>query len=180
MKILISGPQGSGKSTQARIVAQKLNLCLIKTGHLIREFAALPGDVNSLVKNLLERGEMVDDILVADLIKEKLALDECQDGFVMDGYPRRMSQLQVFDPKFDLVFSLDISNDVARKRLLARGRVDDTALAIEKRIELYHLETEKVLDYYRNKGCLVIVEGILPLDEVTSEIEKIVKQRLAQ
>lgn len=173
--ILLSGPQGCGKTTQANLVAMRYNFCLIKAGDLLRQYAAQPG--NEALLATLNSGDFVDDQMLADLIKARLAEPLCHDGIVTDGYPRRMSQLEVFDPQFDYVFEIKISDAEAVKRLTARGRSDDTPEVILKRLANYHAETEPVLDYYAKQGKLVEINGEQSIEDVyqaiISHLEKI-------
>lgn len=176
MKILLTGPQGSGKTTQANIIAQKYNLSLIKTGDLVRKLAT--GDskeAEEVRKQAIDEGVLVDDVLVARLVSERLAQPDGKEGFVMDGYPRRLSQLKLFDPGFDYVIYLDIDDKLAVKRMMERGRMDDTPELIKKRLEIYHKETEPVIHFYREAHRLIIVDGRLSVGEVTDQIIRILK-----
>src|SRR5476651_1142911 len=98
MHLLIMGPQGSGKTTQARIIAEKLGMCVIKTGDLVRQKAMEDSDEGRSLKKSLESGDLSDDNLVASLLEKDLSNPKCLNGVVVDGFPRRMSQLAVFDP----------------------------------------------------------------------------------
>lgn len=170
MRILITGPQGSGKTTQAKLISAKMGLCLVKTGDLIREKAAENSDIGCSLKEAIDKGNLVDNAVLADMLREKFNKPECRSGFVVDGYPRSLPQLAVFDPGYDLVFYLNISDEEAKKRLLARGREDDTPEAIEERLKIYHRQTKQVLDYYRDLGKLVEVNGEQPVGKVTISI----------
>lgn len=170
MHILVTGPQGCGKTTQANLIAQKLNYCLIKAGDLLREFAEQPGEENARIKADLEKGQLVDDQILARLMKDKLNQPLCHDGIVTDGYPRKMSQLEAFDPHFDKVFYIKISDDEGIRRLSSRGRSDDTPEAIKTRLNWYHQETEPVLDYYRKQGILVEIDGEKTIEEIYEDI----------
>jgi adenylate kinase len=172
MKILITGPQGSGKTTQANILAKKLDYRLIKLGDLLREFARGNGEENKRVAEWLKNGEMADDEVPARLVKEEFDEYKDEKGVIADGCPRRMSQLERYDPGFDIVFDLVIDDEVGVERLVGRGRSDDTPKGIKKRLSWYHQETEPVLDYYRKKGILVEIDGTKSVDEVTKEILK--------
>ncbi len=172
MKILVTGPQGSGKTTQAEIIAKKLKLPFVKVGNLVRAKSTDGTKEADTLKKALETGEIADDSIVASLLQNKLSGLELQKGFVVDGYPRRISQLEAFDPHFDIVFNLDISDEVAKERLLKRGRVDDTPALIDERLRIFHKLTKEVLKYYQAQGILVTVEGEKSTKEVTKEIEK--------
>jgi adenylate kinase len=170
MKILITGAQGSGKTTQANILAERLGFSLIKLGDLLREFAQGDGEENKRIAEELSKGDLVDDAVAARLIKKRFENSTEEKGSVTDGYPRRMHQMELFDPHYDKVFNLVIDDQVGVKRLLARGRGDDTPEAIEKRLSWYHQETEPVLEHYKREGILVEVDGEKSIEEVTNDI----------
>lgn len=169
-RIGIMGPVGSGKSTQAKIIAEKLGLCWVSTGELARQQAQEDSDLGRKFKQLLDEGQLIDDPDIAELLRVKLAQTECQTGFVLDGYPRDLPQASFFDPHFEKVFFLKMTEAEVIKRLLLRGRFDDTPELIKTRLQIYHQLTEPVLDYYRNQGCLVEVDGDRSIEEVAAEI----------
>ncbi len=170
MKVMITGPQGSGKTTQAKLVAGKLGLCLVKTGDLVRAKALEDDEIGRSLKASLDSGDLSDDAVVASLVKPEIESDRCRMGFVVDGFPRRLSQLQYFDPQFDKVFYLDVADATAKTRMLRRGREDDTPELIEERLKVFHQLTDPVIAYYRNLGKLVKVNGEQPIEKVTEEI----------
>lgn len=170
MIISISGPVGSGKTTQAEILAKELSIPLIDTGNLLRE---LPEESTEgqAVKKALESGGIVDDEIVARVVKKRIEESDCQNGFIMDGYPRRLSQLQEFDPGFDHIFYLDIDDSEVMERLSKRGRSDDLPEVIAKRLDLYHELTEPVLEYYQKQGILHRIDGCGSVTEVAERVK---------
>lgn len=175
MKIGIAGPQGSGKSTQAQILSKKFNLCLIDCGNLIRQKAKDKDSVGKRTFKSLEKGELVDDQIVAEVFRNRVGRSDCKLGFIADGYPRRLSQLKVFDPQFNKMIYLDVSDQAVEKRLLFRGRFDDTPSLIKKRLAVYHQNINPVLDFYQRKGKLIKVDGSRSVTDVTKEIIKDLK-----
>jgi adenylate kinase len=171
-RILITGPQGSGKTTQGEIIAKKLELCLVNTGELLRELAEGDSEESRIIKEALAKGELADDRIVSSEVKKKISQPECRKGFITDGYPRRIEQLSLFDPKFDKVFYLQVPDDVVEQRLLGRGREDDTPELIQNRLEWYHQEINPLLDHYRKEGKLVTIDGSKSIEEIASEIDK--------
>lgn len=159
MRILVAGPQGSGKTTQAKILAEKLGVCFISTGDLMRELSAEDTEEGKLVKSSLEKGALVDDQIAADALRREIESDRCRQGFVSDGFPRHLGQLEYFDPQFDKVIYLDVPDEEVIKRLLARGRADDTLPLILERLSIYHGQTEPVLNLYESQGKLVRIDG---------------------
>lgn len=170
MKILITGPQGSGKTTQSKILAQRLGLCDVKTGDLVREVAKENSPEGEKVRAALDSGDLVDDQLVVKLVKEALAHPRCNNGFVMDGYPRSISQLHIFDPGYDKVIYLEISDEEVIKRMLKRDRKDDVPELIAQRLRIFHQETGQVLEHFRQLGKLVTISGDQSIEKVTEAI----------
>jgi adenylate kinase len=174
-RILLAGPQGSGKTTQAEIVAPRLGFGVIKVGDLLRDFAEGESEESRETKRLLAAGGFVDDRVTARLVKK--AMEDQKVGAVADGYPRRMSQIALFDPHYDLVVDLHIGDEEAIQRLLDRGRSDDTLEGIKQRLAWFHSENEPVLDYYRQQGILVDVDGLGSIEEVTQRVMKVLEDK---
>lgn len=172
MKILITGPQGSGKSTQADILSKKLGIAFINAGNLVREMSKEDSERGRSLKNDLEAGRLVDDNIIGDLVRTQISQPECKDGFVTDGYPRTINQIKIFDPEFDRVFYLEISDEEALRRLLKRGRADDTLAVINERLKWYHEQTKPLLEFYQSKGILEKINGEMSIEEVAQEIEE--------
>lgn len=163
MKILFIGPQGSGKSTQGKLLAQFLGLQYISTGDIFRE---MTGEI----KQILDQGKLVDDRTTSKIVEGRLKKEESINGFILDGYPRTLEQIKLFDPVFDKVIYLDLSDGEATKRLLIRRRNDDTEELIAERLRNYHLQTDPILDYFRQKGILLEIEGLGSIDEIQQRI----------
>lgn len=172
MTILVTGPQGSGKTTQAKLLAEYLKVPFIGMGEVLRQRMERNDEIGRKIKEVMEKGELVDDQIVADFTKEKVMSPACQNGFVMDGYPRSIHQAGLFNPNFNKVFYLDIPEIQVLERLLKRGRADDKPDLIKERLQIYHQETEPLLDLYKNQGILKIVDGLKSIDEVQREIRK--------
>ena len=179
MRILILGPQGSGKGTQAKRIAAAYGVPHIATGDMFRAAVADGSELGERVAPILESGGLVPDDLTIELIRARLA-DE--DGFVLDGFPRTMAQAEELDTMLDeigkpldAVILLQGSDEVATERLATRaveeGRADDSPEAIANRLRLYHELTELVVDRYRAAGIEVVVDGEKPMDEVFAEVQ---------
>lgn len=170
MKILLIGPQGSGKSTQGKILADYLKVPYISTGDIFRQIAK----TDQRIKQILDAGELMDDETTVKLVKERLAERDSQNGFILDGYPRNLEQAEKIDLNFDKVFYIHIPEEEVLKRLLRRGRADDTEQSIKKRLELYYSQTQPLLDYYKRLGILVEVDGRGQIQAVQDEIKKFI------
>ncbi len=183
MNILLLGPQGSGKGTQAKRIADEFGLAHVATGDMLREAIATETPFGLAVRPIVEKGALVPDVLMIDLIRERLDEEDTRKGFILDGFPRTMAQAEALDAMLgeidrdlDVVFGLQIDDDVAvdrlAKRALEEGRSDDTPDAIARRLSEYHEKTEPVVGYYRLRGNLVGIHGDNPIDEVFSEIQE--------
>ena len=179
MRILILGPQGSGKGTQAQRIASAYGVPHIATGDMFRAAVATGSELGAQVGPILERGDLVPDDLTIELIRERLAEEE---GFVLDGFPRTVPQAEALDTMLDeigkpldAVILLQVSDDVATDRLRERaekeGRADDSPQAIANRLRQYHELTELVVDRYQQAGIEVIVDGEQTMEAVFAAIQ---------
>ena len=187
MNILLLGPQGSGKGTQAKRIAAEYGIPHIATGDILREAMADGTPLGIRVKPIYDAGELVPDDLMIDLIRERLGEDDAREGFVLDGFPRTMVQSEALDAmlkeigrELDVVFELQIPDEICIQRLLKRaaeeGRIDDTPDAIATRLRRYHEETEPLVEHYRATGNLVGIHADRPINEVFSEIQRALEQ----
>jgi adenylate kinase len=187
VNILLLGPQGSGKGTQAKRIADEYSLLHVATGDILREAIAAGSDLGKQVAPILSSGGLVPDDKMIELIRERLQEDDAQDGFVLDGFPRTQAQagaldrmLQEIDRPLDAVFELQIADDPCMTRLLKRaeleGRKDDTPDVIERRLRTYHEQTEPLVEHYRTRGNLVGIHADEPIDQVFAEIQKALDQ----
>lgn len=170
MKIIIMGPQGSGKSTQASLLAQELNLPHIQTGELYRQIAAQDTPFGREISQFLSQGQLVPDEEHNQILSRELSKPEYDNGFVLDGSPRTLAQAQSLPFEPDKIFYLVVSDEENIKRLEKRKRVDDTPELITERLRLYHQETEPVLDFYRQKGVLTEINGEREIEVILKDI----------
>jgi adenylate kinase len=187
LNVLLLGPQGSGKGTQANRISAELGVPHIASGEILRAEMAAGTDLGRRVKDVVDRGDLVSDDLMIELIKTRLAQADTELGFVLDGFPRTTVQAEALDEMFgdigrtfSVVFALQIPDEVAIDRLLRRaeieGRTDDTLDAIRRRLETYHRETAPLVEYYRVRGNLVPVHGERSENEVFAEIQSALEQ----
>ena len=183
MNIVVLGPQGSGKGTQAQRIKATYGIPHIATGDMLREMRELDTPVANELRAVLDRGDLVDDELMIELIRERLSRGDTLGGFVLDGFPRTMPQAEALDDllrelgrDLDVVFDFQVpEREVVLERLLARaaseGRSDDTPEAIQRRLELYDRETAPLVDYYRTHQANVVgIHADRSVDEVFHEI----------
>jgi len=182
VNILLLGPQGSGKGTQAKRIAEEYGIPHIATGDMLRAAIAEGTETGKKAEPIYNRGDLVPDDLMIELIRERLQQDDAKDGFILDGFPRNYAQAEALDQmlreigrELDVVFALQVSDEVSRGRLLERsrleGRDDDTPEAIDNRLRIYHEQTEPLVEYYRTRGHVVPIRGDRPIDEVFAEIQ---------
>ena len=182
--VLLLGPQGAGKGTQGKLIAAEYGVPHIATGDMLREMRELDTPVARELRTVLDRGDLVADGLMIDLIRERLSRGDTLGGFVLDGFPRTMPQAEALDEllgelgrDLDVVFDFQVpEREVVLERLLARaaseGRSDDTPEAIERRLELYDRETAPLVEYYRSHQANVVgVHADRSVEEVFREID---------
>jgi adenylate kinase len=187
VNVLLLGPQGSGKGTQARRIADEYGVPHIATGDMLRATIAADTPLGRQLKPILDSGQLVSDELMTQIIRNRLEEDDTDEGFILDGFPRTWAQAQALDRmlkeigrELDVVFELQVADDVSKDRLLRRaqeeGRTDDTPEVIAERLDTYHRETEPLVEHYRARGNLVGIHGERPIDEVFSEIQEALEQ----
>lgn len=172
MKILLTGPIGSGKSTQGELLAQYLKVPLFQTGQITRELAKENSDLGVRVKAIMEKGELVDDSTIAEVLKKAMEDADTSCGYIVDGFPRSLDQLKLFDPKFDIVFNFKIPDSVVLERLLKRQRIDDTPEAIQRRLKIYYQQTQPLIDYYKKLGVLKEVNAVGFVEDIQKNIQE--------
>jgi adenylate kinase len=187
LNVLLFGPQGSGKGTQAKRIAVDYGVPHVSTGDMFRAAIARQTPLGRQVKPILDAGELVPDELTVGLIRERLSEDDAQAGFVLDGFPRNIAQAEALDEvlaeldrPLTVVLEFLISDQLCIERLLGRageeGRADDTPEAIARRLEIYHRETEPLSGHYLSTGKLVGVHADRSIDEVWTEIQQALEQ----
>jgi adenylate kinase len=187
LNVLLLGIQGSGKGTQARRIAAEYGIPHVSTGEMLRSEIDRETEFGREVDEILARGDLVPDEKMIELIRSRLTQPDTAEGFVLDGFPRTMGQAETLDELLDeigkplsIIFELQVPDEVARERLLQRaseeGRADDSPEAIDRRIDLYHRETEPIVSHYRGRGNLVGIHGTGTVDEVFAEIADALEQ----
>ena len=210
--IVMLGPPGAGKGTQAEILAQKLGLVHVSSGDLFRENLSNQTELGKLAQTYMTKGELVPDDVTIAMVKERLSRPDCAKGAVLDGFPRTPAQAEALNQilaelngKVDLVPLISVPNDVLVERLSGRwmsksGRVyhalynppkvkwvddidgtplyqreDDKPETVQRRIDVYYEQTAPLIDYYRQAGLLVEIDGTQEIEKVTKDILKAIK-----
>lgn len=161
MRIIVIGIQGSGKSTQGRLLAEELDIPYLSSGDIFRKLSKEDSKEGRYIRYRLSVGKLVPDDRVNPLIEKYLKKNDFQKGYILDGFPRTLIQAQNFSEPIDIVFYLKLSDKEALWRIAHRtdSREDDALGAITKRIQLFHEQTEPVIDYYREKNKLIEING---------------------
>jgi adenylate kinase len=179
--VVLTGPPGAGKGTQAKVLADRLGVPAISTGDIFRAGVADGTELGARVKQYLDSGEYVPEDLTNEMVRERLSADDTRDGFVLDGYPRTLEQVGVLDAllaernhSLDGAVVLEVGPDELVQRLLARAaaqhRSDDTEDVIRRRLQVYNARTVPVLDAYRARNLVIPVNGSGEVDEVNQRI----------
>ena len=161
MKIILIGIQGSGKSTQGNLLSEKLGIPYLSAGHIFRILSKQKTPLGHQVKVVMNAGFLIPDEKTLKIVEEYLEKPQYKKGFILDGFPRTLTQAQKFKIKVDKAIYIKISDKEALWRISGREEIreDETLMAIRKRIEMFHKFTEPVLDYYKNNGILLEVDG---------------------
>lgn len=178
MNLIIIGPPGSGKGTQAKLLAEKFNLTHISSGELLRAVAATDTPKGKLLKDIMNRGELVPSETVLDVVSEKLKT--LNGSFILDGTPRTVAQAEFMDSFFeesginlDRVIVYDLVDDEAVKRMLSRaaieGRADDTPEVMKNRVATYHKETEPIIAYYEAQGKVLHIDAAPSIEVILED-----------
>ena len=181
MRMLIMGPPGAGKGTQAKLIGEHYGVPAISTGDMFRAMKSAKSPLARQVRAIMESGGYVNDELTNAIVANRLAHGDCDHGFLLDGFPRTLKQVQYLDEHLDgggrpvdAVISLVADEDELVERLLKRaeieGRADDNDETIRKRLHIYAEQTEPLLDVYRSRGLLVEVDGLGPVQEVAERV----------
>ena len=190
MRMLIMGPPGAGKGTQAKLIGEHYGIPAISTGDMFRAMKSADSPLARQVRAIMESGGYVSDEITNAIVASRLAQGDCDHGFLLDGYPRTLQQVQTLDEyleaagkPLDAVISLVADEDELIQRLLKRsqidGRADDNEDTIRKRLHIYAEQTEPLLNVYRTRGLLIEVDGLGSVDEVSGRVYAALDSRVA-
>jgi adenylate kinase len=179
-RLIFLGAPGAGKGTQAKTLADAWEVPHVSTGDILRAAVAGQTLLGNQAQAYMDRGDLVPDQLVVDLIQERLHKPDAEKGWILDGFPRTVPQATFLDDLLtkigqpcDQAVNLDVPDEVLVERLLSRGRADDTEEVIRNRLKVYHKQTAPLIDFYRVRGKLASVNGNRSMDEVTAELKSL-------
>ena len=186
MNLILFGPPGAGKGTQAKFLVKKLNSFQVSTGDMLRDEINKDTEIGKKIINYMNEGKFVDDEIVNNLIKKVVSDHQKKDKLIFDGYPRTLDQaknldilLTSYNQKIDFIFFLNVKKDTIIKRIKRRKilekRSDDDSNTILKRYDIYMHETKPVLDFYSSKKEFYEVDGSLNIEQITNKIDDILK-----
>lgn len=190
MKLILLGPPGAGKGTQAQRLVADFGYAQLSTGDMLRAAIAAGSEMGNKVKDIMERGDLVSDDIVVGIISERVEAPDCAKGFILDGFPRNGAQAEALDKMLDekgMKLDVVVSLEVVEKDLFARieqraketeggPRADDNVDALKKRLEIYHEQTAPLIKYYGDQGVLKTVDGMAEIDAVSAEIKNILSE----
>ena len=186
MNVILLGPQGSGKGTQGKRIAEEYGIPHIATGDMLRAMRHEDTELGHEVDAIMSKGELVSDDFMIDLVRDRLSRDDAQGGFVLDGFPRTMAQADELGRDIDVVFEFQVRDrqtllDRMLKRAREENRPDDTPEAIQRRLDIYDRDTAPLVEYYRSAhGNVVGIHADRSQNEVFAEIQQALEQVAAR
>ena len=189
MNVILFGAPGAGKGTQANFLIKEFNLIQISTGDMLRDAVKRKTELGKQVESIMSNGELVSDDIIFSLISERLNNKDKKNGFIFDGFPRNLTQAKKLDEiidnmniYLDFVFHIDVEEGILKNRIENRARQekitrqDDTTTILIERLKVYNRDTKPVLNYYSNQNKLNVIDGMGTIEEVSSNISKIIKK----
>ncbi|MEM1046206.1 MAG: adenylate kinase [Pseudomonadota bacterium] len=184
MRMMLLGPPGAGKGTQAQRIVDAHGIVQLSTGDMLRAAVAAATPVGLQAKEIMARGDLVPDSVVIQIVSDRFDQPDCANGFILDGFPRTVAQAEALDAlldekglRLDTVIELSVDDAALLQRIEKRAsetvggaRADDNADALKKRLDVYHAQTKPLIDFYRGKGLLMSVDGMQAIDDVTTSI----------
>ena len=188
MDLILFGPPGAGKGTQAKVLQEERGLVQLSTGDMLRAAVAAGTELGRKSKTIMDRGDLVPDEVVIGIIAERLDKPDCAEGVIFDGFPRTVAQAKALDAmlasrgrRIDTVIELKVDDEAMVGRMESRVRenpgvvrADDTPETLRKRLQVYRQSTKPLLDYYSGQGKLVTVDGMAPIPAVSNAVRRVV------
>lgn len=183
MNIILVGPPGGGKGTQATIIKDKLKIAHISTGDMLREHIKNESDLGKEANEYIKRGDLVPDSLIISMIEERLKDKDCENGVLLDGFPRTLAQAIALDELFskatktlNAVINLIVDDEALVKRLLSRGRADDNEETIRNRLVVFKSQTSPIIEHYKKAGKVFDINGSGDIEAISGDIFKVLGQ----
>lgn len=186
MNLILFGPPGAGKGTQAQFIVDRYNVVQLSTGDMLRAAVAAGTELGKMAKAVMDAGELVDDNIIIGIIGDRIGEPDCANGFILDGFPRTLAQAEGLDRlladkglTLDAVVNINVPDEELFARIEKRAaetggtRADDNAETLKNRLKVYHDQTAPVLGYYGEKNMVDTVDGLQTIDQVTADIVKI-------
>ena len=183
MNFILFGPPGAGKGTQAKFLINKFKIIQISTGDILREEVKSKTDLGMNAKAIMDKGDLVPDEIILSIIEKRLSNSDCDNGFILDGFPRTLNQaialekiLEKHEISIDKIIEISVKEEILLQRIISRAietnnnRADDNSDVLKNRIQIYNKDTKPVLKFYDNMGKLITVNGMLSIEEVSKEI----------
>ncbi|NEN88101.1 MAG: adenylate kinase [Okeania sp. SIO3H1] len=194
VKLIFLGPPGAGKGTQASRIAEFYQVPHISTGDILRNNVAQKSPLGLQAKEYMDKGELVPDRLILDMVEERLKQNDAQNGWILDGFPRNVTQADFVEKLLSaskngndtreekaeisnslMVINLEVPDKVLVSRLLSRGRQDDNEETITNRLKVYHQQTEPLIEFYKERQQLVTIDGNNSVDAVTNSLKQAIR-----
>ena len=179
LNIIFIGAPGVGKGTQSALIEKDYSIAHIATGDMLRENISNGTELGKTAKSYMDKGELVPDSLVIDMLTDRIKKDDCKNGFMLNGFPRTMEQakelskiLDSLNYKISAVIDIYASEEIIIERLLKRGRADDNEETIKNRLKVFESQSKPVLDYYNDKAKIIKIESVGTPEEVYARIKK--------
>jgi len=183
VRIIFIGPPGAGKGTQAERLVKTYRLAHLSTGDMLRAARDAKSDVGLLADKYMSAGQLVPDEVIMGIVEQRLGQADCQQGYLLDGFPRTNAQAEALDAilsrrgtPLDVVLELNVPEEELFRRLAGRGRADDKPEVIRQRLVAYRQQTQPLLDYYTKQGLLKTIDGLGTIDEIFARAQKVLEQ----
>lgn len=189
MKLILLGPPGAGKGTQAQRLVDKHGIVQLSTGDMLRSAVKAETPVGLKAKEVMDRGELVSDDIMVKIIEDRTGEPDCANGYILDGFPRTIAQAEALeallarhDTALDAVVELRVDDEILAERIETRARetggarADDNVETLRKRLEVYHAQTAPLVAFYSERGMLKSVDGMKSIDEVAAEIDSVLQE----
>ena len=180
MRIILFGPPGCGKGTQATFISEALAIPHLSTGDMLRSAVSSGSEIGLKAKNIMESGGLVSDQIVLSIVEERIAKHDCEKGFILDGFPRTVNQAEKLDSllstnnKLDYVLRIKVDEEEIIKRLIDRAREDDKPDIIKNRFKTYNSETQPLIPFYEDRKILFNINGMQEIERVSEDIKKVI------